>query len=155
MLKVILLLACSLCILEKSNGQTIQTSETKPKVDSLANQNDSTVELDKRVFTKVQNEAEFRGGIYAWTRYLEYNLNANVPIKNGAPDGVYQVIVKFIVAKDGSINKIIAETNHGYGMEQEVIRIIEKGPKWTPAKQNGRPVNAYRRQPVNFVISKY
>jgi protein TonB len=38
-------------------------------------------------------------------------------------------------------------------MEEEVVRIIKKGPKWKPAVQNGKLVNAYRRQPVTFVVS--
>ncbi len=45
-----------------------------------------------------------------------------------------------------------AETSFGYGMEEEVIRIIKKGPKWTPASVNGKHVNAYRRQPVTFAV---
>jgi len=36
--------------------------------------------------------------------------------------------------EDGNINNIVANTNFGYGMEKEVIRIIKKGPKWTPAR---------------------
>ena len=33
------------------------------------------------------------------------------PVDNGAPEGTYQVIVKFIVSKDGSISDVQAETN--------------------------------------------
>jgi hypothetical protein len=43
-------------------------------------------------------------------------------------------------------------TNHGFGMEDEVIRVISKGPKWNPAIQNGKQVKAYRRQPVTFQV---
>jgi periplasmic protein TonB len=66
--------------------------------------------------------------------------------------GRYMVVVRFIVAKDGSISEVVAETNHGYGMEKEVVRVIKMGPKWTPAMQNGNIVKAYRRQPVTFMI---
>jgi hypothetical protein len=37
-------------------------------------------------------------------------------------------------------------------MEEEVVRILKKSPKWSPAIQNGKPVKAYRRQPVTFMI---
>ena len=43
-------------------------------------------------------------------------------------------------------------TNHGYGMEEEAMRVIKKGPKWTPAVQNGRSVKAYRKQPITFQV---
>jgi len=39
-------------------------------------------------------------------------------------------------------------------MEKEVMRIIKKGPKWQPAMQDGKPLNAYRRQPVTFMVSE-
>jgi ATP-dependent DNA helicase DinG len=41
-----------------------------------------------------------------------------------------------------------------FGMEEEAIKIIKRGPKWTPALQNGRNVNAYRRQPITFVVEE-
>ena len=108
---------------------------------------------DTSIFQKVEIEASFPGGIPEWTRYLMKNLHPYVPVKNKAPLGKYMVIVRFIVAKDGSISNALAETAHGYGMEKEVLRIIKRGPKWIPALQDGRLVNAYRRQPVTFVVS--
>ena len=106
-----------------------------------------------RIFSKVEYEAEFPGGLSAWAKYLQKNLDPNVPIRNRARNGTYKVVVKFIVTRDGTISNIQAETNFGHGMEEEVIRVIQNGPKWIPAMQNGRKVNAYRRQPVTFVVS--
>jgi periplasmic protein TonB len=111
-------------------------------------------EDEDKIFTKVENEAEFPGGDGAWRRYLEKNLNANTPVDNGAPEGTYQVIVQFIVSKDGSISDVKALTDHGYGMEAEAIKIIKKGPAWKAALQNGRNVNAYRKQPITFVVQE-
>lgn len=114
-----------------------------------------TVEIDEKIFTKVEREAEFPGGVDAWSKYLQSNLNADVPIKKKAPVGTYTMVVQFIVMKDGTVKGVKALTNHGYGMEKEVIRIISKGPKWIPAiLDGGILVNAYRRQPVTFVISE-
>ncbi len=109
---------------------------------------------ENKIFTKVEVEASFPGGESAWRRYLQNNLNPNTPVDNGAPEGTYQVVVRFIVGRDGSISDVQAETSHGYGMEQEAMKIIKKGPKWTPAIQNGRNVNAYRRQPITFVVQE-
>jgi protein TonB len=111
-------------------------------------------EDENKVFNKVEIEAEYPGGTPAWTKYLRNNLDANAPIDNGANPGEYTVIVRFIVSKDGSISDVQAETKHGYGMEAEAMRVIKKGPKWTPAQQNGRFVNAYRRQPIKFVVTE-
>jgi protein TonB len=54
--------------------------------------------------------------------------------------------------KAGAVSDIKALTNFGYGMEQEVIRIMKKSPMWTPASQKNRTVKAYRKQPVTFVL---
>ena len=108
---------------------------------------------DNQVFTKVEVDAEFPGGMGAWAKFLQRNLDADVPVNNGAPVGTYRVIIRFIVGKDGSASDIQPETSFGYGMEEEAIRAIKKAPKWTPAIQNGRNVNAYKRQPITFVVS--
>ncbi len=105
-------------------------------------------------FTRVEIEAEFPGGASAWRNYLQNNLNADIPGKKKAPAGTYMVVVLFIVDKNGKISNVKAETNHGYGMEKEVVRVIKKGPNWIPAMQNGKIVKAYRRQPITFVVSE-
>ncbi|WP_276500970.1 energy transducer TonB [Terrimonas pollutisoli] len=109
-------------------------------------------EDENKIFEKVEIEASFKGGEGAWRKYLERNLNPSTPVDNGAPEGTYTVYVQFVVSKDGSISDVRALTNHGYGMEAEAIRVIKKGPAWTPAIQNGRSVNAYRKQPITFQV---
>ena len=107
-----------------------------------------------KVFDKVEIEPSFPGGAAKWRQYLEKNLDASVPVKKKAPDGVYTTVIQFIVDKEGKISDVKALTNHRYGMEEEAIRVIKKGPKWEPAIQNGRVVTAYRKQPITFVIGK-
>ena len=111
-------------------------------------------ETEDMVFTKTEKEAEFPGGLKAWAKFLGDNINAQTAVDNGAPAGSYMVIIKFIVAKDGSVTDVVAETKFGYRMEAEVIKVISKSPKWLPAIQNEKPVNAYRRQPITFVVEK-
>ena len=76
----------------------------------------------------------------------------NIPVKNGAKPGTYTVVVQFVVGRDSSMKDIRALTNHGYGMEEEAIRMIQKGPRWIPGMQNGRRVSGYRKQPITFVV---
>jgi protein TonB len=110
-------------------------------------------EDENKIFEKVEIEASFKGGEGAWKKYLERNLNANAPIDNGAPEGSYTVYIQFVVSKDGSISDVKPLTNHGYGMEAEAVRVVKKGPAWVPAVQNGRSVNAYRKQPITFQVT--
>jgi protein TonB len=110
-------------------------------------------EDENKIFEKVEIEASFKGGEGAWRKYLERNLNANTPVDNGAPEGTYTVWVQFIVDREGAISDVKALSNHGYGMEEEAVKVIRKGPAWVAAIQNGRPVKAYRKQPITFIVT--
>lgn len=105
-------------------------------------------------FTKVEKEAEYPGGREAWIKFIKKNLNPNTPVDHNAPVGEYPVIAKFVVSKDGTISDIECETNFGHGMEAEVIRILKLSGTWIPAEQDGKTLNAYRRQPVTFVVDQ-
>ena len=107
-----------------------------------------------KVFTVVQIPAEFPGGTAGWQKYLERNLNRDLPVENGAPPGKYTVVVTFIVDKTGAISDVSAENDPGYGTKDEAVRVIKKGPSWKPAVQNGRNVIYRHRQSVTFVVSE-
>jgi periplasmic protein TonB len=118
-----------------------------------------SVEISK-VFTKVEVEAEFPGGEAGWREYLMQNLQLKkVTRKIKLPKGEKQlketIIVKFKVAKDGSISDVHAENADAnpYCIA-EAERVIQTSPKWVAAKQNGQPVNAYRRQPIIFLFER-
>ncbi|MEQ1554557.1 MAG: energy transducer TonB, partial [Ferruginibacter sp.] len=140
--------------------KTVVTENTKQVVQAPVEVKESqvaappvkVVEEDK-VFQKVEIEAEYPGGAGAWRKYLERNLSGDVATSAGAPTGVYQVIVRFIVGKDGEIRDVVAETNHGYGMEEEAVKAIKKGPKWSPGIQNGNQVTSIKRQPITFQVT--
>ena len=110
------------------------------------------IAIDK-VFIYVEKEAEFPGGTEAWQRFLQRNLKPTIPVDKGAPSGSYTVTVQFIVGFQGNISNVRALTKHGYGMEEEAIRLIKTGPKWVPAIQNGHNVNSIKNQNVTFNIS--
>jgi protein TonB len=97
----------------------------------------------------VEIEAKFTGD---WKKFLERNLNANIPDDNAAPAGNYPIDVQFVVDTNGIVSDIKPLTNLGYGMEQEAVRVLKKATKWEPAIQNGRKVKAYRRQRIIFQV---
>lgn len=109
---------------------------------------------EQKIFEKVEIEASFPGGDRAWRSFLERTLNASTPVDHGAQAGTYTVVIQFVVDRNGNISDIKPLTNHGYGMEKEVIRVLQKSPKWLPAIQDGRQVKAFRKQPVTFVITE-
>lgn len=100
-------------------------------------------------FRTVEIDAKFIGN---WKSFLERNLNAEVPRDNGAPAGRYSVVVEFVVDKEGHVSDIQTLTHHGYGLEEEAIRVLKKAPQWEPAIQNGIKVKAYRKQVITFDV---
>jgi len=113
-----------------------------------------SAKTENKIFTKVDVEASYPGGDNAWRDFLRKNLTPLVPVDYDAPSGKYTTIIKFVVSRNGTLSDIMAETNLRYGMEEEVIRIIKKSGTWIPAEQNNRKVNAYRRQPVTFLVEQ-
>ena len=125
-----------------ANGKVVRSS----CLDSTGRQLDSSLCIEK--------EAHFPGTERSWMTFLARNLDAEVPIRNRAPEGTYMVVVQFAVDKEGNIIEIKPLTALGFGMEEEVLRIMKKSPKWIPAIQFGRNIKAYRKQPVTFVVAK-
>ncbi|MCH5719984.1 energy transducer TonB [Niabella hibiscisoli] len=68
-------------------------------------------------------DAAFKG---SWNNFIERNLDGQVPTDKGAPAGNYEVLIKFIVNENGTVSNIEPITNEGYGMEEEVVRILKK-----------------------------
>lgn len=127
------------------------TLDTVPKPNDTSSHE---LMVASKVFAKVEKEAEFPGGLEGWAIFLQRRLNSNVPVRKGAPAGKYTVVAQFIVDKEGNVSDITALTDHGYGMEEEVVRVLSKSPKWIPAILAGRRVNAYRKQPITFVVEE-
>lgn len=65
--------------------------------------------LTKIYVDSIDQEAKFPGGDEAWIKYLRKKLKIDLPVKNGAPDGIYKVIVKFLVSIDGTLSDFAAE----------------------------------------------
>lgn len=109
-----------------------------------------------KVFTKVEKEAKFPGGLAGWKNYLERNLNAQVAADDGAPAGNYTVKVQFIVDKTGAISdvKAIEVPKACPSCGPEAVKIIKRGPKWEAAVQNGRNVIYQAIQNVTFQVSE-
>jgi protein TonB len=104
-----------------------------------------------KLFTKVEIESSYPGGMEAWARFLHKNLRIPDEAINNNIQGT--VTVQFIVDKEGNVSDVEAVGGpEGGGLREEVIRVIKKSGKWTPAIQNGRQVKSYKRQPVVIKI---
>jgi hypothetical protein len=106
---------------------------------------------ENKVFSKIQEGADFPGGNAAWIHFLQDNINPNAP-DSTAPRGTHKIIVVFEIEKDGTINNVYCENDPGHGMCEEAIRVIKMSPKWIPAKVEGKDIKSMRRQPIGFSV---
>ncbi len=108
---------------------------------------------DDKVFTVVENEADFPGGTEAWKKYLMQNLNSNITSADKWKPGTYKIVVEFIVNSNGSIRDVITKNYPESKTALHCIDLIKKGPNWIPAKQNEHLVASYKKQPITFVVN--
>ncbi len=141
----------------KAKDGVIQITTKKGSVHIHSYQQDNlgTTQVESEpVFSKTEKEPNFPAENGGWMAFLQKNLNANVPITKGAPPGTYETVTQFIVDKQGNLSEFKPLTKHGYGMEEEVIRLLKAGPDWNPAEQNGKKVTAYKKQKITFIVSE-
>ncbi len=110
---------------------------------------DSSKVASQNVFSREIVEADCS----EWLDYIRKNLHSNIPFQRGATPGAYTTITKFTIEINGNISTVIPETHFGFGMEDEAMRVIKRGPKWIPASLFGIPVKSVRRQPITFVFN--
>ena len=107
-------------------------------------------ETETQIFTVVENDPEFPGGMDALYKYLAQNIKyPQLARDNGITGKVY---VTFVVEKDGSIANPKVLRDIGGGCGQEAIRVVKSMPKWTPGKQRGKAVRVQFNLPVNFSL---
>lgn len=103
---------------------------------------------DEELFTAVEEMPSFpEGDAQAFfarnIRYPQRALNKEIQGK---------IFVSFIVKNDGTISDPEILKGLGFGLDEEVLRVVKMMPKWNPGKQGGRPVKVKIIQPVIFKI---
>jgi hypothetical protein len=89
-----------------------------------------------------------------FTGFINENLNSEVPVTKGAPAGKFEVQVRFMISRTGKLTNTQPLTAHGFGMEEEVIRVFKRSPKWQPAVLLGKPIDSWFVQPVIFILKE-
>ena len=112
----------------------------------------STAQTKKNdmVFDVVEVMPQFPGGQIAMLQYIMENMKYP---KQAMKEGIQgRVAVSFIVEKDGSISDVKPILSVHPLLNKEAVRVVKSMPKWTPGKQNGKPVRVRFNLPVMFKL---
>jgi protein TonB len=109
-------------------------------------------EDENKIFSQVEKQPEFPGGLEAFGKYLGNNIKfPNVDRENGTQGKVF---CSFVVERDGSLTDIKAIRGPSQSMMDEAIRVLKKSPKWKPGIQNNRPVRVSYTVPIAFMLGE-
>ena len=106
-------------------------------------------------------DADFVGGTTAWLDYVSKAMNKKQKLlRKSGEQGT--VVILFIIDKNGNVTNARALSCADAGVARclppgstlagVAIDIISNSPAWKPATLNGKPVKAYRRQPISFIL---
>lgn len=107
--------------------------------------------VEEEIFTVVENDPEYPGGMEALYKYLAENIHYPQIAKENNITG--KVYVTFVVEKDGSIANPRILRDIGGGCGQEAVRVVKSMPKWKPGKQRGKSVRVQFNLPVSFNLN--
>jgi TonB family protein len=144
---------------DKKNGLWIYHHKNGVKCQEVMYEADSALQYtcyDDKGNTQTDNcvyekEASFKGGEKAWLKYLTGKLSS-VELPKAYYDGkIYGTIyILFMVDTDGKVTDVKTANSIDPQLDAVAKSIIRQSPRWEPAVQYNRNVNAYRKQPVSF-----
>lgn len=106
--------------------------------------------VDDTPFTYVEQMPSFPGGMEAMYAFIRDHLDFPQIAKENRISG--QVIVQFVVSKEGDILNAKVVRSLGGGCDEEALRVINSMPRWKPGMHNGRAVPVTFTIPMKFVL---
>lgn len=105
---------------------------------------------DNKVFTEVEHEPNFPGGLNKFYKFLQQNIKYPTEARKKKVEG--KVFITFIIEKDGSFSHLRVVRDPGYGCGAEALRVMKLSPKWNAGVQNGHKVRVQYTMPINFTL---
>lgn len=111
---------------------------------------EATTNEDNTLYSTFDEAPTYPGGAAAISRFIGTNLKYPKQARKDNVSG--QVVAEFTIEKDGSISDINITTSLTPECDQAVIDVLNKMPKWTPGKKDGKDVRSLYVLPVTFKL---
>ncbi len=63
-----------------------------------------------------------------------------------------EVTIRFVIERDGTLTNIEELASPDRMLSEEVIRVLQLSPKWSPGRHRNKPVRVYYILPIDFVL---
>ena len=105
-------------------------------------------------FILVQQKPLFEGADAnkAFSKWVNSQIVYPEAAKSAGTEG--RVVLKFKVAKDGSVQNIKVVKSVDPELDAEAVRVVASSPVWTPGMQNGEPVAVSYTFPVIYKLAE-
>ncbi|OXA79799.1 TonB protein C-terminal [Flavobacterium aquidurense] len=100
----------------------------------------------------IEKQPEFPGGIAAFYKFVGSNFKMPAEAEKNKIQG--KAYMQFVVEKDGSLSDLRTMKDVGYGIGDEVIRVLKLSPKWTSGSIDGKPVRVMYTLPITIQPAK-
>lgn len=114
---------------------------------------ESNFNVDEQAFIKCDVMPTFQGGdLSKFRNWVQSNVRyPQISLENGIQGNV---LIKFIVEKDGSVSNIRVIQSPDKTLSDAVVAVFQRSPKWVPGKEQNEPVRVSYILPVSFKIQQ-
>lgn len=84
-------------------------------------------------------------------KHIQRYFNSEIAQDVGLGSGKYKIYTQFVIDKSGEISDIKVRAPHKR-LEKETNKVVNKIPKFTPGKQNNKPVKVKYTLPISFQV---
>lgn len=103
-----------------------------------------------KVFTYVEQMPVFPGGEAALNKFIQQHLKyPAVSLEEGTQG---RVLLRFVVNENGSVGDVQILKSLDTYCDREAKRVVQMLPRFTPGRQQGKPVKVWFQLPITFAI---
>ena len=103
-----------------------------------------------KAYDLVEEMPQYPGGVGKLMEYVSMNVRYPKEAESKSIQG--RVVTTFVIEKDGSIEDAEVIKSVDPALDAEALRVVKAMPKWTPGKQEGKPIRVKYTMPITFAL---
>ncbi len=123
--------------IEETQTEEMQTASSGDKGDA-----------DDSAMKEPEINAEPPGGMKAFMDYIAKHYEYSEEALEAGVNGMIKV--SFIISERGELSDINVIEDLGHGTGDAAVQVLQNGPKWSPAIQDGKPVRSSYTLPIRL-----